>query len=168
MAREVGAPRAARASLAALLLGVVFLTVDGAVGAPEPTSLATYVEGLDALSTGHWAEAARLFETAGRRGSGDARFVMARGVALTGQFGEAAAAFNQAKSAGYRGREPELWKYVAGRMATRPVDSRQAGSGPASTGGGAVFLGIPGHMLQGDADYPTDYASFISAYALKR
>jgi hypothetical protein len=56
---------------------------------------------------------------------------MARGVALTmnGQFSEAVAAFNQAKSTGYRGREPELCKYVLGRMATRPVDTRTAVSG---------------------------------------
>jgi tetratricopeptide (TPR) repeat protein len=150
-------------SLATLVLSVILLAVDGASAAPEPTPLATYVEGLDALSAGRWTDAVRLFDAAGRRSPGDSRFVMARGVALTlnGQFAEAVAAFNQAKSTGYRGREPELWKYVVGRMATRPVDPRQGGSGPASTGGSPVFLGVPGHMLQGDADYPTDYASFI-------
>jgi Flp pilus assembly protein TadD len=156
--------RLTRPALGATTLALLLLGSWGpGAAAPEPTALATYVEGLDALSAGRWADAVRLFDAGGRRAPGDARFVMARGVALTmnAQFGEAAAAFNQAKSMGYRGREPELWKYVVGRMATRPVDPRQGGSGPASTGGAPVFLGVPGHMLQGDADYPTDYASFL-------
>jgi tetratricopeptide (TPR) repeat protein len=134
-----------------------------ASAAPEPPPTGIYVEGLDLLSAGRWAEASRRFGGAAHRMPNDPRPLLARGVALAlnGQFAEAASAFTQAKNAGYRGREPELWKYIVGRMANRPFDAGHGASGPRSAGGAAVFTGVPGHMLQGDSDYPTDYASFL-------
>jgi tetratricopeptide (TPR) repeat protein len=148
--------------LIAACLGVTAWAV-GIDAAPESAPPMTYVEGLDALSAGRWTEATRLFEAATRDMPNDARPLLARGVAmaLNGRFAEAVPAFTQAKNSGYRGREPDLWKYIVGRMASRPFDAGHGVSGPRSTRSEPVFTGVPGHMLQGDTDYPTDYASFL-------
>lgn len=132
-------------------------------GADTPPHLLRYLEGLDALSAGSWSNAAAIFGEVATAADRDGRPMMGLGVALTmqGRTQEAVNAFQQATKAGYPGREPALWTYIVGRMANRSFVQGQGIQGPRSLGGGEVFSGVPGHMIQGGNDYPTDYASFL-------
>ncbi len=126
-------------------------------------ALAPYVDGLDALSEGRWSDAASAFSRALDASSDDPEIVLARGVAYTlgEDFAHALKDLERAKRLGFRGREPELWTYVAEAMSGIIADkNHQLGGGP-GRGDTPVVVSIPGHMAQGRDDYSTEYASFI-------
>lgn len=152
--------KARRCAVGAALL-VLFVSPGFAVDTPP--HLLRYLEGLDSLSSGKWAEAATIFDEVSRNAGRDGRPAMSRGVALTmqGRYQDAVTSFQQARNLGYGGREPVLWTYIIGRMANQSFVPGQGIQGPQSLGGGTFFSGVPGHMLQGGDDYPTDYASFL-------
>ena len=58
-------------------------------------------------------------------------------------------------------REPRLWRIVIWAMSDIPPDDAQANG----IGGQIHFAGMPGNIVQGGDDYPTDYASQL-AYEL--
>jgi tetratricopeptide (TPR) repeat protein len=126
-------------------------------GGPLPAPAAqAYLDGLEALEGARYPDAVAAFTRALQHAGDDASLVLARGVAhaLGGQFREALADLDRAQRLGYRGREPDLWIYVVEAM-----------SGAQSGKHGTWFSGIPGHLVQGRDDYPTDYASHL-AYQL--
>ncbi|MFN7952357.1 MAG: tetratricopeptide repeat protein [bacterium] len=140
----------------------------GAAAEPPAAStspaLAAYLEGLDALRAGRAADAANAFSRALETRGDDASFVLARAVArtLALQFGEALADLERATKLGVRGREPELWTYVAEAMSGQVGPDHALGGGPRSLRSDRPGLvSIPGHLAQGRDDYPTDYASFV-------
>ncbi len=151
--------------LLALLAGLI----TAALGSPfsraaeAPPYLLRYLEGLDALTDEHWSEAAKIFDEVDHAAGSDTRPVFAKGVALVmqGQLEATVAAFADAATRGHRGREPQLWCYVAERMANRVLGSGDFTNAPRGSGGVAWFSGIPGNMIQGRDDYPTDYVSFL-------
>ncbi len=146
------------------ILALCLLVQSGwAVAAQPPVNpaLQDYLLGLDALRQGKYSEATDAL-TRAMQGSTDPSFWLARGVAncLNEKVREGIADFTQAKRSGLRGREGDLWTYVAQMMSsgTRQERSNLDNRGP---GGQAWFGGAPGHIIQGRDDYPTDYASFI-------
>lgn len=123
-----------------------------------PPALEKYLLGIDALRQGRYADAIVAL-TSAIEIQPDATFYLARGVArcLNDQPREAIQDLQQAKQ-GLRGREPELWIHATEAL-SGVITSAHAftgGTGPLR------YMGIPGHMVQGGADYPTDYASFVS------
>ncbi len=148
-------PRARLALLAALLL---WPAPAPAQGPPSP-ALASYVEGLDALRQGRYEEATAALGRA-VQGAPDPAFIVARGVAqcLAEKPREAIADFEQARRAGLRGREADLWTYTAQMMSG---GRERSGLDNKGRGGQGWFGGAPGHVIQGRDDYPTDYASFV-------
>ncbi len=144
------------------IAGALSWALPGSAAEPPP-HLGRYLEGLEALGSGSWSGAVAIFDEIAGPAGRDPRPMLARGVALTmqGRVDEAAHAFQQATALGHKGREPALWTHVIGRMANRAFGPGQGVRGPRSLGGGAVFSGVPGHMIQGGDDYPTNYASFL-------
>lgn len=110
---------------------------------PNP-SLQAYLGGLDDLRQGKYSEATQAF-TQTMQGSSDPSFWLARGVAqcLNERLSEAVNDFNQARRMGIRGREAELWTYVAEMMG-----SGHGTRNPALTGGQGWFSGAPGYITK--------------------
>jgi len=99
-------------------LGIIFLcwSLSNAQTLPHP-SLQAYLGGLEDLRQGKYSEATNAF-TQAMQGNPDPSFWLARGVAqcLNERLSEAVNDFNQAQHMGIRGREAELWTYVAEMM----------------------------------------------------
>ncbi len=148
----------ARARVA--LLGALLLwPAAAAAQAPPSPALSSYVQGLDAIRQGRYDEATAALGRA-VQAAPDPSFILARGVAqcLGEKPREAIADLEQAKRAGLRGREADLWTYAAQMMSQGRERSGLDNKGP---GGKGWFGGAPGHVIQGRDDYPTDYASFV-------
>ncbi len=127
-------------------------------------ALTAYLEGLDALHDGRAADAVSAFSRALETSGDDPTFVLARGVAetLALQFPRALDDLERARKLGLRGREAELWTYVAEAMSGQVGPEHTLGGGPRSLRGQrAELVSIPGHMAQGRDDYPTDYATYV-------
>lgn len=135
-----------------------------AVSTAVSPALGAYLEGLDALHDGRAADAVTAFSRALETRGDDPRFVLARGIAetLARQFPAALEDLDRAGKLGLRGREAQLWTYVAEAMSGQVGPDHALGGGPRSLGGVApALVSIPGHMAQGRDDYPTDYASYV-------
>ena len=145
----------------ALLIGLALLAWPaGALAQGEPSpALRAYVQGLDAIRQGRYAEAVTALGQA-MQAAPDPAFILARGVAqcLAEQPGAAIADLELAKRSGLKGREADLWTYTAQMMSNGQQRSSLDNKGP---GGRGWFGGAPGHIIQGRDDYPTDYASFV-------
>ncbi len=155
-----------RWALAALLvastLGRAAAAQSSAAGATP--ALVAYLEGLDALKAGRAADAASAFSRALESQGDDPTFVLARGVAetLAQSFPQALTDLERAGKLGLRGREAELWTYVAEAMSGQVGPDHTLGGGPRSLRDERPGLvSIPGHMAQGREDYPTDYATYV-------
>lgn len=145
--------------LIAACVPIPFL-VDAAV---PPQALAPYAEGLDALNEGRWPAAVSAFSRALESDGDNPEIVLARGVAntLAEDFPKALKDLERAARLGFRGREPELWTYVAEAMSGIIVNKdHQLGGGPRRDESTAV-VSIPGHIAQGHDDYTSEYGSFI-------
>ncbi len=138
---------------------LLFLLLKVLPGAASP-ALEAYLAGLDSIRQGQYAEAA----TALTRAIGmqqDPAFFLARGVALSlgGKGQDAVADLDRAKQNGRElGREPELWIYITETLYGFATPDHRLG-GPRAPASSAVSM--PGNMMQGRNDYPTDYASFV-------
>ncbi|HJT19740.1 MAG TPA: tetratricopeptide repeat protein, partial [Nitrospira sp.] len=145
-----------------LLIFCLFSSASSRAAIPVKAA-SPYVGGLDALNEGRWPDAVAAFTTALDAAGDDPDIVLARGVAniLAEDFPRAFKDLDRAKRLGYRGREPELWTYVAEAMSGIIVNNDHAlGGGPRRDDTTAV-VSIPGHIAQGRDDYTTDYGSFI-------
>ncbi len=140
-----------------------------ATAAPDP--LADYLDGLEALRTGDYANAARAFDKALDAAGSDTRFVLARGVAATlgGDPVDGARHFERYERLGGPGREGTLWKNTAlgmaghvfpggGPQAPRSLQGQFDGNDLQCQSGS---FSLPGHLVQGGDDYPTDFASHV-------
>ena len=136
--------------------------------------LMAYLEGLDALTQGQFPEAVTAFSRSLEFSGDDPGFVLARGVAetLAEQFQLAMKDFQRYQRLGGKGREAELWTYVAEAMSgiatpghgipvPRSLQGRAGEFSDPQLGREFSSVSIPGHMIQGRDDYPTAYASFI-------
>jgi Tfp pilus assembly protein PilF len=150
--------RRARALLAGIVALLAWPAVAAAQGEPSP-ALRGYVQGLDTIRQGRYAEAVTAL-TQAMQAAPDPAFTLARGVAqcLGEQPGPAIADFELAKRSGLKGREADLWTYTAQMMSNGQQRSSLDNKGP---GGRGWFGGAPGYIIQGHDDYPTDYASFV-------
>lgn len=165
----------ARIMLVCICFGLLPLKIRAA---PAPVGitpgLMAYLEGLDALTQGQFPEAVAAFSRALEASGDDPAFVLARGVAetLAEQFQPAKKDFERSQRLGGKGREAELWTYVAEAMSgiaspghgisgPRSLQGREGVSADSPQGQEYSFVSIPGHMIQGRDDYPTAYASFI-------
>ena len=130
-----------------------------------PKAAPMYAEGLDGLADGRWPEAVSAFSRALEQAGDDPEIVLARGVAetLAEEFPRALKDLERAKRLGYRGREPELWTYVAEAMSGIIVVPHHAlGGGPRGVPSDRpAVVSIPGHIAQGHDDYSTEYGAFI-------
>jgi tetratricopeptide (TPR) repeat protein len=144
-----------------VLIFCLFFSASARAAIP-PNAASPYVGGLDALNEGRWPEAVAAFTTALDAAGDDPDVVLARGVAnlLAEDFPRAFKDLDRAKRLGYRGREPELWTYVAEAMSGIIVNKDHA-LGGLSRGDQPAVVSIPGHIAQGRDDYSTEYASFI-------
>ena len=136
----------------------------GSLAAVPSKALSPYVDGLDALNDGRWPDAVAAFSKALDVAGDDPDIVLARGVAntLAENFPTALKDLTRARKLGLKGREGELWTYVAEAMSGIIADQNHALGGFATgRGQGPVIISIPGHIAQGRDDYPTEYASFI-------
>ena len=158
---DPGAGRAVRRPARALLVGLALLAWPaGALAQGEPSpALRAYVQGLNAIRQGRYAEAVTALGQA-MQAAPDPAFILARGIAqcLAEQPGAAIADLELAKRSGLKGREADLWTYTAQMMSNGQQRSSLDNKGP---GGRGWFGGAPGHIIQGRDDYPTDYASFV-------
>jgi tetratricopeptide (TPR) repeat protein len=148
------------------LASMCLLSPVSAVADIQTIAAAPYIEGLDALNEGRWADAVAALTKALDAAGDNSDIVLARGVAntLAEDFTKALKDLERAKRLGYRGREPELWTYVAEAMSgIIAVPDHALGGGPRSlrSKDDAVVVSIPGHVAQGGDDYTTEYASFI-------
>ena len=127
-----------------------------------------YAEGLDALAEGRWPAAVASFTRALESAGDDATIVLARGAAstLAEDFPRALKDLERARRLGLRGREAELWTYVAEAM-SGSVSPEHALGGYRPNSGRPGIVSIPGHIAQGRDDYSTEYGSFL-AYQLLR
>ncbi|HWB29740.1 MAG TPA: tetratricopeptide repeat protein, partial [Vicinamibacterales bacterium] len=142
----------------------------GQLPPPAAPPLVAYLDGLDALTQGHWPEAATAFSRALDASGDDPTFVLARGVAetLAEQFQPALSDLARAKRLGLRGREAELWTYAAEAMSGIVSPEHALGGGPRSLqgqGGPPPLVSSPGHIAQGGQDYSTEYGTIV-AYEL--
>lgn len=130
--------------------------------------LLAYLEGLDAMMAGKFADATASFSRALETASDDPTFLLARGVAetLAENFPPALADLARVRRLGLRGREAELWTYAAEAMSGTVSPDHQIG-GPRNfqDPGRVQSVSIPGHMVQGRDDYSTIYGSVV-AYEL--
>ena len=155
--------RAFRGLLAGILITGWPLAAHAVPAGPPGNAQAwnTYLQGLDALRDGRWADAVRELSAAEAQGINNPHLDLARGVAYALQ-----EQFEPARTNVARGprREGELWTYVIERMSGqygRDHSFPVIRSMQAEYGQTAAPTGIPGHMIQGGDDYSTDYASFI-------
>ena len=125
-----------------------------------------YAEGLGALAEGRWPAAVASFTRALESAGDDATIVLARGAAstLAEDFPRALKDLERARRLGLRGREAELWTYVAEAM-SGSVSPEHALGGYRPNSGRPGIVSIPGHIAQGRDDYSTEYGSFL-AYQL--
>ncbi|HVW04931.1 MAG TPA: tetratricopeptide repeat protein [Vicinamibacterales bacterium] len=142
----------------------------GQLPPPAAPPLVAYLDGLDALTQGHWPDAATAFSRALDASGDDPTFVLARGVAetLAEQFQPALNDLARAKRLGLKGREAELWTYAAEAMSGIVSPEHALGGGPRSLqgqGGPPPLVSIPGHIAQGGQDYSTVYGTIV-AYEL--
>ena len=131
----------------------------GAVFGAVSPALMDYLAGLDSLRQGQYSEAiASIGKAIGQQQ--DSSFFLARGVAETlgGNAQEAMNDLERARQDRALGREPELWIYVAETLYGFATPEHRLG-GPRAPATTAVSM--PGNMMQGRDDYPTDYASFV-------
>ena len=139
-------------------IGIAALSLGLAIAQSQINpALEAYVAGLDAIRQGRYQAAVDALTRATQSGS-DPSFLLARGVALCldEKLAQAIDDLSRAKNAGLRGREADLWIYSAQMMSSahgRPL--------PGGRPGETWFGGVPGHVIQGRDDYPTDYASFV-------
>lgn len=161
--------------LVCICCGVLPLKIQAAPPSSGNTpGLMAYLEGLDALTQGQFPEAVAAFSRALDASGDDPNYVLARGVAetLAEQFQPAKKDFERFQRLGGKGREAELWTYVAEAMSgiatprhgipgPRSLQGREGTSADSSQGQEYSFVSIPGHMIQGRDDYPTAYASFV-------
>ncbi len=123
-----------------------------------------YINGLDALNEGRWTDAVIAFTKALDAAGDNPDIVFARGVAntLAEEFPKALNDLQRTQQLGYRGREPELWLYVAEAMSGQVVVPDHAlGAGPRGVPSGPIVILLPGHLAQRADDYSTEYGSFI-------
>ncbi len=120
-----------------------------------------YTQGLMCLREGRFEDAIQPLTVAIQRNP-DPRAYLARGVAhtLLQHFDNAVADLSHAHLPLERGhqrpsRETELWGYCLWAMSDKTFAGQNA---PSTT----WFSGIPGHIVQGGDDYPTDYASCLA------
>lgn len=161
--------------LVSFCLGVLPLKIHAAPPSIGTTpGLMAYLEGLDALTQGQFPEAVTAFSRALETSGDDPQYVLARGVAetLAEQFQQAKKDFERFQRLGGKGREAELWTYVAEAMSgiatpghgisgPRSLQGREGVSADSPQGQEFSAVSIPGHMIQGRDDYPTAYASFV-------
>lgn len=144
---------------------IVLLVPDVSMATVPSNAAAPYVEGLDALNEGRWSDASAAFTKALDTAADHPDIVLARGIAntLAEDFPKALKDLERAKRLGYRGREPDLWIYVAEAMSgVILVPDHALGGGPRGLRSDSpVIVSIPGHVAQGKDDYTTEYASFI-------
>ncbi|BBO17307.1 conserved hypothetical protein [Candidatus Brocadia pituitae] len=165
----------ARIILVCICFGVLPLKIQAAPASVGITpGLMAYLEGLDALTQGQFPEAVAAFSRALEASGDDPAFVLARGVAetLAEQFQPAIKDFKRYQRLGGKGREAELWTYVAEAMSgiatpehsfpvPRSLQGREGASADSQQGQEYSFVSMPGHMIQGRDDYPTAYASYV-------
>lgn len=165
----------ARIILVCICFGLLPLKIQAAPASVGITpGLMAYLEGLDALTQGQFPEAVAAFSRALEASGDDPAFVLARGVAetLAEQFQPAIKDFKRYQRLGGKGREAELWTYVAEAMSgtatpehsfpvPRSLQGREGASADSQQGQEYSFVSMPGHMIQGRDDYPTAYASFV-------
>lgn len=137
---------------------------------PPPASppLLAYLDGLDALNQGAWADAVGHFSRALQSNGDDPTFVLARGVAeaLAEQFQPAMNDLARAKQLAPRMREAELWTYAAEGMSGLITPDHVLGGAPRSMGRDVrPLVSIPGNIAQGGNDYTSAYGTVI-AYEL--
>lgn len=164
-----------RILLVFICFGIVPLKIQAAPTVSEATTgLMAYLEGLDDLTQGKFPEAVAAFSRALEASGDNPDFVLARGVAetLAEQFQPAIKDFDRYQRLGGKGREAELWTYVAEAMSgiatpghsipgPRSLQDRERKSADDREGQTYSSVSIPGHMIQGREDYPTAYASFV-------
>lgn len=130
-------------------------------------ALSDYLDGLDAMGEGRSREAVSAFSAALEIEGDEPRFVLARGVARTldQEFDLAFQDLQRYQRLGGTGREAELWVYAVEAMTGAVLNDSHGMSTIRSLQQpgepGATFSGIPGHVIQGGSDYPTDYASYV-------
>jgi len=151
--------------LASILSLTIFLLAPPPASAAIPSDAAApYIDGLDALNEGRWSDAVAALTKALAAAGDNPDILLARGVAstLSKDFPSALKDLQRVGRLGYKGREPELWTYVAEAMSgTVTVPDHALGGGPRSVPSGSVVVLLPGHLAQGHDEYSTEYGSFI-------
>src|SRR5437660_499304 len=79
---------------------------------------------------------------------------------LAEDFPRALKDLERARRLGLRGREAELWTYVAEAM-SGSVSPEHALGGYRPNSGRPGIVSIPGHIAQGRDDYSTEYGAFL-------
>ena len=154
--------------LVACVFAVVANFVKAADSGPDP-ALVAYSEGLESLASGRWEPAAAAFGKAQHLKPNDARFALAHAVALGlgERCQEAIVELGRMPrvAGGRRSREPEFWTYVFETMGGFATAEHQIGGKRFDQSGTDILpntaVSMPGHMVQGGNDYPTDFASFV-------
>lgn len=79
------------------------------------------------------------------------------------QFPQALKDFQRVKRLGLKGKEAELWTYAAETMSGLATREHALGGGRGAAGQEFTpgIVSVPGHIIQGRGDYPTEYASFV-------
>lgn len=115
---------------------------------PSP-ALSAYAEGLETMMAARWQDSIQAFSRALETAGDDPSFVLARGVAYTlaEDFPHALQELSRAKRLGFRGREPELWTYVAEAM-SGIVGKEHALGGFQGNSDRPAVVSIPGHIAQ--------------------
>jgi len=145
----------------------LYTQVDPPTESDLSPALRHYLDGLEAMREGSSQEAVSAFSAALEIQGDEPRYVLARGISRTldQEVDLAVQDLQRFQRLGGTGREAELWLYAVDAMTGVVVDdshgiptmrSLQQPGEP-----GNSFSGIPGQMLQGGADYPTDYASYV-------
>lgn len=147
------------------LTALYLLTAPITASALSSKSLKPYIEGLDALNEGRWPAAVEAFSRALDQAGDDPDLVLARGVAetLAEDFPRAQKDLSRAERLGLSGREAQLWIYATEAMSgIIIVPDHALGGGPRGLPSGRpAVVSIPGHVAQGQADYTSEYGSFI-------
>ncbi len=141
-----------------------------AESAPNPASIA-FSEGLEHLANGRWDPASAAFAKAQELAPSDARFPLAHAVTLglgercQDAVLELARLPNANTGGGRKNREPEFWTYVFETMGGFATAEHRIGGRRFDQSGSELMpntaVSMPGHMVQGGNDYPTDFASFV-------
>jgi tetratricopeptide (TPR) repeat protein len=150
---------------AIILLSHFLATATAFAEPPEPSGdpqfWTNYNQGLMAIREGRVQDAVPLL-TSALQHTPDPRGYFARGVAhtLLQNFDNAIADLSHAHLPLEPGqamvsREPQLWGYCIWAMSNKTFTG---GNAPSTS----WFSGIPGNVIQGSGDYPTDYASCLA------